>query len=288
VRVSDAGRAGRFAVGDRRRKPRAPRTSFVGRETEVASILTLLRSPEVRLVTITGRSGAGKTRLATEVARLLDPDLAGGAVFVDCSSIDDPGFVVAAVAAALDLQVPSGRRPEDALRRSLGAEPTLIVADDVDHVPGAVEALLDILDDCPDSHVLATAAAPLRHPGEHVVRVGTLALPPAATSDPGALQQAPAVALFCERASAVDVGFRCSVDNAAAVAGLVERLDGLPLAIELAAARVTTLPPATQLAMLDGSSSLDLAPLAQADRTGRRTDLRAAIAWSHRLLGGRE
>jgi predicted ATPase len=247
-----------------------------------------LRSPDVRLATITGRSGAGKTRLASEVARLLDRELPGGAVFVDCSSIDDPGLVAAAVAGALDLHVVSGQRPEDALRRSLQFEPTLILADDVDHVPDGVEALLDILDDCPGSHLLATAVAPLRARGEHVVRLGALPMPPAATSDPDALQLAPAVALFCERASAVDVGFRCTVDNAAAVAGLCERLDGLPLAIELAAARVTTLPPSAQLEMLSRSSPLDLAPLGPADRTGRHTELRAAIAWSHRLLGERE
>jgi predicted ATPase len=227
VAVPDAGHADRLTDRGRRSKPRPPRTSFIGRENEVASLLGLLRSPGVRLATITGRSGAGKTRLATEVARLLDRELPGGAVFVDCSSIDDPGLVAAAVAGALDLHVVSGQRPEDALRRSLQFEPTLILADDVDHVPEGVEALLDILDDCPGSHLLATAVAPLRARGEHVVRLGALPMPPAATSDPDALQLAPAVALFCERASAVDVGFRCTVDNAAAVAGLAAQPDGL-------------------------------------------------------------
>ena len=288
VAVPDVGPADRSTGRGHRRKPRSPRTSFIGRETEVAALLALLRSPDVRLVTITGRSGAGKTRLASEVARLLDGELPGGAVFIDCASIDDPGLVAVAVAGALDLHVVSGQRPEDALRRSLKFEPTLILADDVDHVPEGVEALLEILDDCPGSHLLAMAVAPLRVRGEHVVRLGALPVPPAAISDPDALQLAPAVALFCQRASAIDVGFRCTVENAAAVAGLVERLDGLPLAIELAAARVTTLPPAAQLEMLSHSSSLDLAPLGLADRTGRHTELRAAIAWSHRLLGERE
>ena len=273
---------------DRRRRPRPPRTSFLGREAEIASLLELLRSPDVGLVTITGRSGSGKTRLAAEVARRVGPDLRGGAVVVDCASIIDSDLVAAAVAGALDLRVVAGQRPEDALRRSLQYEPTLILADDLDHVPAAVEVLLDILDDCPGSHLLATAAAPLRARGEHVLRLGTLQLPVEDTFDPIVMLQAPAIALFCDRASAVDAGFRCTAENAGSVAGLVQRLDGLPLAIELAAARVTTLSPAAQLDMLAHSSALDLAPLGAADRTGRHTGLRAALAWSHRLLGPRE
>ena len=283
-----AGDVGTSALEDLRRRPRPPRTSFIGREAEIASLLDLLRAPDVGLVTITGRSGAGKTRLATEVARRLSSELPGGAVFVDCSSIDDPDVLMAAVASALDLKVVSRQRPEDALRRSLQYEPALILADDVDQVPDGLEALLGILDDCPGSHLLATAAAPRRARGEHVVRLGALPLASVRFPDPRELQLAPAVALFCERASAVDAGFRCTVDNAAAVAGLVERLDGLPLAIELAAARVTTLSPAAQLEMLGHGSSLDLASLRAVGRADRHTELRSAIAWSHRLLGQRE
>jgi predicted ATPase/DNA-binding CsgD family transcriptional regulator len=260
----------------------------MGRGAEISSLLELLRSPDVGLVTITGRSGSGKTRLAAEVARQVGPDLAGGAVVVDCASIDDPESVAAAVAAALDLSVVAGQRPEDALRRSLQYEPTLILADDLDHVPDAVAVLQDILDDCPGSHLLATAAAPLRARGERVVRLGTLQLPMESTADPLAILGAPAIALFCDRAGAVDAGFRCTAENAGSIAGLVERLDGLPLAIELAAARVTTLSPAAQLDMLAHSSPLDLAPLGVADRKGRHTELRSALAWSHRLLGLRE
>jgi len=273
---------------DRRRRPRPSRTSFIGRDGEIASLLQLLRTPDIGLVTITGRSGAGKTRLAIEVARRMGGELPGGAVLVDCSSIDEPGLLVGVVAAALDLKVVPGQRPDDALRRSLQYEPALILADDVDQVPDGVEILLDILDECPGTHLLATASAPLRARGERVVRLGTLSLPSADDAGPEDLQQSPAVALFCERASAVDQRFRCTADNAAAVARLVGRLDGLPLAIELAAARVATLSPAAQLDMLDRGSPLDLAPVEPGERAGRHTELRSAIDWSHRLLGPRE
>ena len=134
-----AGDVGTSALEDLRRRPRPPRTSFIGREAEIASLLDLLRAPDVGLVTITGRSGAGKTRLATEVARRLSAELPGGAVFVDCSSIDDPDVLVAAVASALDLKVVSRQRPEDALRRSLQYEPALILADDVDQVSDGLD-----------------------------------------------------------------------------------------------------------------------------------------------------
>jgi predicted ATPase/DNA-binding CsgD family transcriptional regulator len=285
TRAADAESA---ASRDRRRRPRPQRTSFIGREAEIASLLALVRSPDVALVTITGRSGAGKTRLAVEIARRVGADVPGGAVIVDCASIDDPDLLVTAVAGALDLNVVPGRAPGDALRRSLQYEPTLILADDLDHVPGGVEDLLDILDECPGSHVLATATAPLRSRGEHVVRLGTLPLPPGPADDPDVAQLSPAVALFCERASAVDAGFRCTRENVPSVARLVERLDGLPLAIELAAARVTTLSPAAQLEMLETGSPLDLTAMGPADADSHRTGLRSAIAWSHRLLDVRE
>ena len=286
------GRASRrHAAGDvrgsregRRRRPRPPRTSFIGREAEIASLLELLRSPDVGLVTITGRSGAGKSGSPLR-SRDVRRDLPGGAVRVDCrrSTTRPPAGGGRRCAGPPG---DPGQRPEDALRRSLQGEPTLILADDLDHVPGAVEVLLDILDDCPGSHVLATAASPLRARGEHVVRLGTLSLP-TSRSRPGDGPARPGGRALLDRASAVDAGFRCTAENAGSVAGLVQRLDGLPLAIELAAARVTTLAPAAQLEMLAYSHPLDLAPIGAADRTGRRTELRAAIAWSHRLLGER-
>jgi len=280
TRAADAKGA---ASGDRRRRPRPQRTSFIGREAEIASLLALVRSPDVALVTITGRSGAGKTRLAVEIARQVGAGLAGGAVIVDCASIDDPDLLVAAVAGALDLNVVPGRTPGDALRRSLQYEPTLILADDLDHVPSAVEDLLDILDECPGSHVLATATAPLRSRGEHVVRLGTLPLPPGPADDPVATQLSPAVALFCERASAVDAGFRCTRENVPSVARLVERLDGLPLAIELAAARVTTLSPAAQLEMLETGDHLHLLA---GDHT--ELDQRGSVRFVHRASFARD
>ncbi len=279
---------------DRRRRPPPARTSFIGRDEDVAALVALLRSPAAGVVTITGRSGAGKTRLASEVARRIDGEFPGGAVFVDCSSIQDRGFIPGALADALALQVAQGQPPEDALRRSLRYTPSLVLADDLDHVPGGAEVVLDILDGCPASRLLVTATAPLRVPGEHVLRLGPLGLPQALASGHGhqpaveSLLDSPAVALFCDRASAVDVRFRCTPENVGTVVELCRRLDGLPLALELAAARVPALPPEAQLAAFARVTPLDLAPLRATERTGRHRELRAAIEWSHRLLGATE
>lgn len=288
IRAADRREAPRAeGSAGRRIRPPAARTSFIGRAPETALLLRLLRTPGVRLVTITGRSGAGKTRLASEVGRVLDPELPGGTVFLDCSAIDRPGLVPAAVAAALDLQVPPGQRPEDALASELRWEPCLILADDLDHVPGGADILLGILDEAPETRVLATASAPLRTSGERIVRLAPLPLPAGDDLRPEVLQTSPAVALFCERAGAVDATFRCTVENAPAVAELCARLDGLPLAIELAAARVPTLPPAAQLETLSRMAPLDLRPLGGGG-PDRHRELRAAIAWSHRLAGETE
>ena len=265
-----------------------PRTSFVGRAAEIASLAILLREPAVQLVTITGRSGAGKTRLALEIARRLGPGIAGGPVFLDFAAIDGVEVVPTLVAAALDLRLVSGSDPDDALRRTLRFEPTLLVADDVDRVPGAAQALLDLLEAGTASRILATATAPLHLPGEHVLRLTPLPLPATGLARAEDLHDSPAVTLFCERVAAVDHGFRLTDRNAEVVRDLCRRLDGLPLALELAAARSVTLSPAVQLAMLERAGSLDLGPRRPAGSAERHADLRTAIDWSHRLAGARE
>ncbi len=277
------------ATGDRRRRPVPPRTSLIGREAELAAIVGLLDT-EGRLLTITGRSGSGKTRLAVEVAARVAHRFAGGAVIVDCASIADTDFLLMAVAGALDVAVVDGTTPADALVRSLAFEPTLILADDLDRVPGGAERLLEVLDRGRGSRIVATAGAPLRVHGEQVVRLGPLPVGPA-IGEPRIGAPAPAVALFCERARSVDASFQETDDELEAIASLVARLDGLPLAIELAAARVPTLPAAAQLEMLGRISALDLASSAAHARESddaRRSGLRGALDWTHRILGERE
>jgi predicted ATPase/DNA-binding CsgD family transcriptional regulator len=169
----------------------------------------------------------------------------------------------------------------------LRSEPVLLVIDDIDHVAGAARILRKILDDCPGTRIIATAAAPSRQRGERVVRLAPLAVP-AAGADPEVAQQAPAVALFTERAAAVDHRFELTPANATAVANLCRRLDGLPLAIELAAARSATLTPEAQLDQLDRGSPLDLHSRGSPGGPARHGELRTAIEWSHRLANIKE
>jgi predicted ATPase/DNA-binding CsgD family transcriptional regulator len=161
----------------------------------------------------------------------------------------------------------------------------LVVTEDADHAHSAVATLAELLNDSPRSRLLATAARPLRIPGEHLLRLQTLAPPNQGAITVEEIGMAPAVALFCDRASAVDATFRLDSTNAHAIAELCGRLDGLPLALELAAARLPALPPASQLDLLSAGTSLDLRPLANHHRQRRHSELRTSIAWSHRLLG---
>ncbi|HYO43445.1 MAG TPA: LuxR C-terminal-related transcriptional regulator [Candidatus Limnocylindrales bacterium] len=266
---------------DGRRRPSNTSTSFVGREAEIGSLVGLLGGDGVRLVTITGRSGAGKTRLALEATGRVSARFPGGAVFLDVDTVDDAALVPSMVAAALDLRLAGGVDPEDALRRALRYTPTLLIADDLDALPGAAASLVDLVGESAGTIVLATAAAPLRLPGELVLRLAPLSVEPA-------------VELFAARAAAVDHAFRLTDANAGAVAELCRRLDGLPLAVEIAAARAATLSPAAQLSMLERAGALDLgprrtagpvAPAEPGEAPERHADLRAAIGWSHRLAG---
>ena len=269
------------------RLPR-PRTSFVGREAEIAAVVSLLRDSQSRLVSIIGRSGAGKTRLAIEVARRLDAELPGGAVLVDFSALDDDSLVASRIAAALDLRIRRGHGPREALQLRLALEPTLIVADDIDHRAPAAAALLEIIAGCPGTRVLATAQAPLRTEGERIVRLGSLDVPDPSRASPTDLLASPAVALFCDRAGAVDHTFELTSDNAASIAELCRRLDGLPLAIELAAARSRILSTKNQLDVLDRGTALDLRPSRSQGGSARHRELRAAIDWTFSLAAESE
>jgi predicted ATPase/DNA-binding CsgD family transcriptional regulator len=255
-------------------------TSFVGRAGAVREIAGLLE--EFRLVTVTGPGGSGKTRLAGAVAGAVAARFADGAWLAELAPVGDPARVAAAVAAALGVREQPGVPAGEAVARVLARRQLLLVLDNCEHVVGAAAALCGgLLAACDDVRVLATSREPLRIGGEAAYRLGPLTLPgPGDLADLGGSE---AVALFADRARAADAGFALTGENRGEVARLVGRLDGMPLAIELAAARAEALGVAQLLKSLDGR----LALLAGGDRLapGRHRSLTATAEWSYQLLG---
>ncbi|HEX5504771.1 MAG TPA: tetratricopeptide repeat protein, partial [Thermomicrobiales bacterium] len=260
----------------------APLTALVGRADDVARVAALLRGG-ARLVTLTGPGGVGKTRLALAVAAALAGDFADGAAFVPLAPLADAATVLPAVARALGLGEAPGQEPGAALRAALHGRRLLVVLDNCEHLPALAAPVAALLEGCAGLAVLATSRAPLRVRGERRCPVAPLALPAfdrAVTLAEAA--RSPAVLLFAERAQAARPDFALTAANASAVAALCGRLDGLPLAIELAAARVALLPPAALLARLH--RALPLLTGGAADLPTRHQTLRATIAWSENLL----
>jgi predicted ATPase/DNA-binding CsgD family transcriptional regulator len=268
----------------RRARPQRTHTSFVGRDDELATLIRLLRSSNEPRVTITGRSGSGKTRLAQEAALKVGPDLPGGAVFVSLGGAADVGAVPAVVAAALDILVAPGQEPEAAIARELRYMPTLLVVDDADAVAGAPAWVMNLMSEAPETRLLATAAAPLHADGEHVIRLRSLAVDTA--HDEADLLDSPAIRLFADRATAVQHDFKLDRATLRSVAELCRRLDGLPLAIELAAARSIMLSPSAQLRLIERSSALDLS--SPSSRPNGHRGLREALVLSYGLVGSDE
>ena len=261
-------------------------SSFVGREREVVEVERLLE--RTRLLTLTGVGGAGKTRLAVEVARRRLGAYVHGVWLVDLAPSSEPGHVPQAVAQVLGLELPERRAPIPALVGQLIARRLLLVLDNCEHlIVTCAELVAAILRSCPGLVVLATSREALQVEGEVAWRVPSLALPDLnRLPEPPALARQAAVQLFCERASAAEPGFELNTRNARTVAELCVRLDGMPLALELAAARVRMLSPRQILERL--GDALDV--LEGGSRTGlsRQRTLNATLDWSHELLDDAE
>ena len=258
----------------------SPVSALVGRDADVAEVTRMLTAPGARLVVLTGVGGAGKTRLALAVAERIQEQWADGAAFVDLSPVTDPRLVPDAIASALGLVGQGRERPLDTLQRRLARRQMLLVLDNFEQVLGAAPAVADLLQRAPGLRVLVTSRVVLRLRGEQEWRVDPLGVPPPG-STLAVLAEAPAMRLFVDRARDVQPGFTLTSQNAAAVAELCRRLDGLPLALELAAASMRLLTPDQILARLPGQLEH---PGAVADLPGRQQTLTSTIQWSYDLL----
>ncbi len=261
-------------------------TSFVGREREIAEIRSLVR--EARLVTLTGTGGAGKTRLSLQIGAAAAAEFPDGAWFVELAPLTDPALVPQAVARVLGVKELAGIPIFEAVSRHLAARTCLLLLDNCEHLVDDVAPLSQtLLATCPGLRILASSREPLRVVGEVTYRVPSLATPdPKVTRDANALLQHAAARLFADRALAVKPGFRITDAESAVVADICHRLDGIPLAIELAAARVRSLSLAELSARLDDRFRV----LTGGARTvlPRQQTLRALFDWSYDLLDDAE
>ncbi|HEV2744357.1 MAG TPA: AAA family ATPase, partial [Rubrobacter sp.] len=258
-----------------------PTTPLVGREREAAEVRGLLTQRNARLLTLTGIGGVGKSRLAAEVTREAADNFPDGAAFVGLASLSDAALLVPTVLRSLGAPEAQGRPPLESLVDHLRSEHFLLVLDNLEHLLEAAPEVAVLIEGCPGLVVLATSRAPLRVKGEQEYPIPPLALPAStrAPSEEGVLAS-PSGVLFAERARAASPGFKLTPENAASVAAICWRLAGLPLALELAAAKARFLDPATLLSRLDRALSTAWAR----DLPERQRTMQATLDWSFGLL----
>lgn len=283
--------ANSWSLPNRSRLP-VPSTSFIGREVEVSRIIGYLRAPDIRLVTVIGPPGVGKTRLAIESARAVLTDFSDGVFLISLSDLESSDLIVAHFIQTLGLVDVNTGADVEWLKQGIGNKQMLLLVDNCEHLTGHVAALVaDLLSACAGLKILATSRETLHIPGEWLLTLSPLEISLPQARGVGAISvntaaESPALALFVSRAAAVQQDFALTPDNVAAVVAICERVDGLPLGIELVAARMRLMSPHTILSMMDGRFILS----ANGTRAVpvRQQTLEQAISWSYEMLSYEE
>ena len=277
------GTAGRMSTPVAAHLP-AQTAAFIGRQTELSEIGDRLKDPAARLLTLLGTGGTGKTTVAIEAAKAALPDFPDGVIFVDLSRARDTNAVLTAITRAIGLGEEVERPPKEVLADHLRERRLLLVLDNFEQVTAAATLVAELLAECPSVHILVTSRETLHLRGEHTYPIPPLALPPAAAREVSAeeVQAFEATQFFLDRAKAVRPDFELTDENAPAIAEICRRLDGLPLAIELAAARLRLLSPEALLHQL--GDRLKLLRSGPRDLPERQRALRATMDWSYELL----